>query len=420
MKAKNNPFYSANLFGDNSEEKGTINAKLSKYSKAHTRATNMANYIRRAEDKQPSTTKTMYKLANDLDKCGHWLVFRDYYTINQNRLIAADFCKKHLLCPLCAIRRGAKYIQSYLPKYEQVVAENPTYKGVMITFTVANGDNLMERVNHLRNSLRKLMEQRSQYRNGKKGYSYTEMSNVEGGVYSIEVKRGENSGEWHPHIHMACLVSADVDQEQLRQEWKAITGDSHIVDVREFYSDVVDSFCEVFKYALKFSEMSYADNLEAFWKLTGARLVSSFGCLYGVKVPDNLEDDPLEDDLPYIDRFYKYIKYNKEYSLMKAVDHEGDVLHTDSSIENGYISSYLTKDNGVAVRFVPFSNNNVLTMSLQSDEDDGRRSDSALLDGSTARRRTKNGVRKRCKPVSDKKIVRTEAVKGLRFEPHYP
>ena len=50
---------------------------------------------------------------------------------------------------------------------------------------------------------------------------------------------------------------------KLSQQWEAITGDSKIVDVRRLKpskgtkDDYMEAFIEVFKYALKFSEMSH-------------------------------------------------------------------------------------------------------------------------------------------------------------------
>ena len=54
-------------------------------------------------------------------------------------------------------------------------------------------------------------------------------------------------------------------REKLSQQWEAITGDSKIVDVRRLKplqrdkNDYMEAFIEVFKYALKFSEMSHFD-----------------------------------------------------------------------------------------------------------------------------------------------------------------
>jgi hypothetical protein len=36
----------------------------------------------------------------------------------------ASFCMKHLLRPLCAIRRGAKAMKAYLDRWEVIRAEN--------------------------------------------------------------------------------------------------------------------------------------------------------------------------------------------------------------------------------------------------------------------------------------------------------
>ena len=69
------------------------------------------------------------------------------------------------------------------------------------------------------------------------------MQSAAGGVMSIEVKRGRNSGLWHPHVHMIWLCNQAPSASQLSKEWLELTGDSYIVDVREFYGEsVVDGF----------------------------------------------------------------------------------------------------------------------------------------------------------------------------------
>lgn len=325
------------MLGGKEKKASDVNDRISRYGNAHRRAMIQTNYIHYQviPQSEGSEKNKLQKLANNLRKCGHWLVFRDYYTINENRLISADFCKKHLLCPLCAIRRGAKYLQAYLPKYEQVVRDNPNLKAYMITLTVVNGDDLLERVQHLQKAYRKMLEVGRRFRDGKKGYKYTEASKALGGVFSTEVKRGENSGLWHPHLHMVWLCEEEPNLKQLAKEWKEYTGDSHIVDITPFYGDPVESFCEVFKYALKFSDMECEDTWFAFKTLTGKRLIDCFGVLKGVKVDEDLLDSPIDEDLPYIDKFFMYLP-GGEYSLVKAVDHEGTQLHT-TDVEFGRI-----------------------------------------------------------------------------------
>ena len=65
---------------------------------------------------------------------------------------------------------------------------------------------------------------------------------------------------------------------------------------------------ETFKYALKFSDLELSDNLHAYKTLKGKRLINSFGALRGVEVSEELTDDDLDDDLPYMLMLYTYRK----------------------------------------------------------------------------------------------------------------
>jgi len=334
-KGKQKALIVLSKFGDQENKKGSnINDKLLRYANAHSRALVQSDYI-----KYYVLTQTIdilkpkiLKLQASINKCGSWLVLRNYFTINENRLISADFCKKHLLCPLCAIRRGAKYLAAYLPKYEQVIRDNKKIKAYMVTFTVKNGDDLAERVNHLQKSYRAMLKDARNYNYGKKGYKYVEACKAFGGVFSTEVKRGKNSNSWHPHLHMVWLCEEVPDFNKLAVEWKQYTGDSHVVDVSAFFGDPVSSFSEVFKYALKFSDMTPEDTWIAYDVLKGKRLIDNFGLLRGIKVDEDLLDKPLDEDLPYIDLFYSYIHKTSSYSLMKTE-------LSNSAIEQGYLGA---------------------------------------------------------------------------------
>jgi hypothetical protein len=285
-------------------------AKLDRYGRAHQRALHMSNYVRVQGD---------CKLAGKLKHCGHWLTFRHYYTVDKLRLSAADFCKKHTLCPLCAIRRGSKYLKAYMDKLSVLLAENPGLKAYMVTLTVVDGADLSERFNHLRQAMKRMTQARRDHLKAPTKNRHIEFAKALGGVHSIEAKRGKNSGLWHPHVHMVWLCHEAPYQAKLSAEWREFTGDSFIVDVRPFYdqNDVVSGFAEVFKYALKFSDLSLYDNWEAFLVLGKKRLVDSFGLLRGVEVPEELTDELL-DDLPYIELFYQWFE-RSGYSLMKAI-----------------------------------------------------------------------------------------------------
>ncbi|WP_268760921.1 protein rep, partial [Aquabacterium parvum] len=80
------------------------------------------------------------------------------------RLHAASFCMKHLLCPLCAIRRGAKSMKAYLDRWEVIRAEKTDLRPFLVTLTVKNGDDLAERFKHLHRAQRELWKRRQRGR----------------------------------------------------------------------------------------------------------------------------------------------------------------------------------------------------------------------------------------------------------------
>lgn len=277
-------------------------ARVARYSKARLRALESQAYCQ---------DQGHVKEAKRLQDCGNYLVFRHYYTVDQVRLHGASFCKLHLLCPLCAIRRGSKMLQAYLERMEAAKVDAPALRPYLVTLTVKNGEDLAERVRHLRAGLRKMGQARRDWKAG--SGPFVQFAHSYGGFHSIEVT---NKGQgWHPHAHMIWMCALPPSQEALSAEWQAWTGDSFIVDVRPLH-DPVEGFLEVCKYALKFSDLSMADNWEAYRVLKGARLIDAHGLFRGVMVPEALTDVPL-DDLPYIELFYRYL-IGAGYSLIEA------------------------------------------------------------------------------------------------------
>jgi hypothetical protein len=274
--------------------------RTDRYGKAKRRALDQAEFTRSVGDAAMAAT---------VEHCGEYLLFRHYFTVDQVRLHAAQFCRKHLLCPLCAIRRGAKALQAYLPRYEAVIASQPRLRPFLVTLTVKDGADLAERFRHLVNGQRELWKRRHRGRG-------SVLDGVEAAVWSYEVKRGNGSGEWHPHLHMVALAEVAPSADRLSREWYEITGDSFIVDVRPIdQADPASGFLEVFKYALKFSDMTPADTYAAHQLLRGRRLVGSAGLFRGVEVPESLVDEPL-DGLPFVELLYRYL--GAGYSLVRG------------------------------------------------------------------------------------------------------
>ena len=249
----------------------------------------------------PVTRKIFLKLFD----CGQYLIFRNYQVSKRTRLLGACTCKLHLLCPFCASRRGIKHSRIYKEKVTHLQEESSNNLDlVFITLTVKNGPDLFERFSHLRNSIKCILK----HRNNQKRPNYvhkTEMFKLTGGVFAYEFKRGSGSNDWHPHIHMLALIpkASKIDASILKQEWLDITGDSSVINIK-YAND--NAYLEVFAYALKFSEMANNDRWDAFNLLRRERLVSSFGDLRGIELPEDDSDDLLDTDEPFIDTLYRW------------------------------------------------------------------------------------------------------------------
>ena len=222
-----------------------------------------------------------------------------------------------------------------------MLQERPGLKLALLTLTVKNGPDLQERHQHLEQSWRRLQERRRDYR--KKGRGYTELAKVAGALFSYEVTNKGNG--WHPHLHAIVLLDDWIDREKLSQEWHRITGDSFVIDIRQVgkglkdmldttgnvVPQVVEAFTEVSKYALKFSDLSFDDNLHAFETLRGKRLQGTFGAFWGVKVPESLLDDLLAHE-PYLELVYRF--NGKAYDLTSS--REGDLQQITGNLRPGW------------------------------------------------------------------------------------
>ena len=307
MAHKKTPVNSTNLAGGEftgADEARLLGERIARYGVAHARSQAMLEHLREA----PSHASI--KTAAGLATCGNYLHFREYFTVGKVRLHSASFCRQHLVCPLCAIRRGAKALGAYLTRWQVLQQDRPDLRPYLLTLTVKNGDDLEERQAHLSKSLRKLLTHRRHFNGGIPRAPWTELCKAEGAVYTLELT---NKGKgWHPHCHMIVLATSQPSQTDLSAEWHKITGDSMVVDCRPILGDPVEGFMEVFKYAVKFSDLTLADNWHAAQILKGKRLLNSLGLFRGVDIPESMLDEPL-DGLPYLDRFYRYL--GDEYQL---------------------------------------------------------------------------------------------------------
>lgn len=297
----------ADYEGGQFDERGvaSLPAKLDRYGLARHRAEAILEHLD-ALIKTRGTGGYEAKAAGRLRTCGDYLHFRNYHTIDEVRLHAAHLCQQHLVCPLCAIRRSSKQVGAYVARHEAITAAAPALRPVFITYTVKNGHDLGERMDHLRRGLRMLTQNRrkARTRGGQSGCTWAHMV---GCVGALEATWNARTG-WHPHAHIVALCDGWMDQAEMSREWKRITGDSFVVGIQRLdpAKEPVDAFIETFKYAVKFGGLPPAKVWEAADTLRGQRLLFSLGCYRGVPDVLKLTDEAL-DDLPFIDLFYRYL-----------------------------------------------------------------------------------------------------------------
>lgn len=299
----------------------SVNERVEKYTIAKHRQGLIIDHLEMVSSlkfKPPVVGKIQYqKTASQMRECFSYLKFWDYYTVGKNCLVQAYSCKKHLLCAPCAIRRATKATLAYMDRFNEINALRDDLDPYMLTLTVKNGSSLQERFEHLQSSMKKILKSRRNF--AKRGTGFNEFCKIQGAVYSYELTHSEHG--WHPHIHIIVLLKKgdkidfskrNPKDSKLSKDWLKVTGDSFIVDVRPITGDPVEGFIEVFKYALKFSDLSPEQTVYAYSFLRSKRLQGSFGLFRGVEIPEILTDDPLVG-LPYIEMIYKY--YNSMYTL---------------------------------------------------------------------------------------------------------
>lgn len=107
-----------------------------------------------------------------------------------------------------------------------------------------------------------------------------------GGAATLEVKWSPDSKMWHPHLHIIS-EGTYLPTAQLSNIWKAITGDSFIVDIRVISAEK-DVAYYVGKYVTKGTNAEVYDDPQAAveWikAIKGVRMCATFGTWRGLKL----------------------------------------------------------------------------------------------------------------------------------------
>jgi hypothetical protein len=209
-----------------------------------------------------------HKLKGKLEECHNKFAFLTCGTHTINRIPNAT-CEFRL-CPFCSQRRARKIKAEYLPKVE-AFQQTKRVQPVLITLTLKHREEkLSEALNRLNEAFKKLSKRKLW------------KDHFKGGLRVFDNTVAEN-GMYHAHFHILAFRSKFIDHKKLKAEWKAVTGDSFVVNIKRI-DDIQKGLKEVVKYITKPLDIKTgkftSDNLKDFLELRGKRLISTFGEFY--------------------------------------------------------------------------------------------------------------------------------------------
>jgi hypothetical protein len=275
----------------------------------------------------PEATKEEHRLGERIAHCGERLIFRspncECDPTARPLLVGANLCT-HRMCHHCAKLRSRKLAARVHEMFGKLRAQGITRYALM-TLTYRDTEALDGCVERAWRDFRKLRQRKL-------------WEQALGCLATIEIKRGQGSGLWHPHLHVlvarpscTCLRGRRLDDDGPRcahgrlwcphalnqccisEAWREITGESFVVDIRAVRAEENGSMAgavrEVVKYCTKLTEVSskqredgQSDVLELHRAIRGRRLLTTTGAFRGLVEPataDELLNDPESKPCPF-------------------------------------------------------------------------------------------------------------------------
>jgi hypothetical protein len=267
------------------------------------------------------------RLGERIAHCGERLIFRspncECDPTARPLLVGANLCT-HRMCHHCAKLRSRK-LAARVHEMIDRLRERGITRYALLTLTYRDTETLDGCVERGWRDFRKLRQRKL-------------WDPALGCLATIEIKRGQGSGLWHPHLHVlvarpscTCLRDRRLDdggptcahgklwcphalnQCCLSDAWREITGGSFVVDIRAVRAEEDRSMAgavrEVVKYCTKLTEVSskerqdgQSDALELHRAIRGRRLLTTTGAFRGLVEPvsaDELLDDPESRPCPF-------------------------------------------------------------------------------------------------------------------------
>lgn len=189
---------------------------------------------------------------------------------------------------------------------QKKIADSPGKQFRFITLTLKHTDQpLKEQLDRLTACFRKLRQA--------KDWKDTQ----EGGCAIIEVKYSQDTGEWHPHLHIIA-EGFFLHHRDLSATWLAITGDSFRVDIRVINS-ARDAAFYVAKYTSKGTntEVWYTPHIAVEWicSMKGRRTMTTYGTWRGLKLLEKLPDTGTYKNVATLNEVVRAANRNEKWAI---------------------------------------------------------------------------------------------------------
>jgi len=210
--------------------------------------------------------------ARRVRECGMFINIAECIMCGTKHYLGRTRCKSRF-CIACQHDRSIMYIAKMIELVRRYLRGGGyIIKGVI---TIRDGQVLKNRLDFLMESWRKLTV-------SNRGTRKQFLRRFEGGIRSVEVKKGKNSKEWHPHMHLLMLKARyEKDIDWFIESWKQITnGEGSVflqgVRIRK-NEEYIDAVAEVVKYWLKPQLYSVEEFKELYECIKNKKMISSWG-----------------------------------------------------------------------------------------------------------------------------------------------
>lgn len=246
-----------------------------------------------------------YKYAKQLAECGTQKIIAVCQDCKTPYFDGAYMCKNRF-CPVCQKQKSLILYSKLFPVVKKLIKEG--YFLLTMTFTIKDTEYLEDGLWLIKNAFRTLTHQNKQY-----AKVFENM--FIGGIRSLEVKRGLNSGKWHPHFHALVIKKIPTrDKEILDIMWNKIlrnllnNSNKNIYGLKYFTNEkigdiyikslntlkgksLIKAVYDCIKYITKYNLNLESDLPELLDNLRNIRTIDSWGILRGLE--DKAEEQPM-------------------------------------------------------------------------------------------------------------------------------